>query len=190
MAYDKIIDSAALNTNLTSIANAIRSKGGTSAALAFPAGFVNAISAVEVGGKVTMEEYDITIASDLGQPTGANSMPNILTGNAFVKAHYADDGFAAMLVPKTPISAGTNIMHGAFHGNFNIGASGIVRYGFIYQSTSTSALGYVNVNTKISGTGYNISLRAQSTGNLILYCANNRTVKAGTYRLILMVYEV
>ena len=50
MAYDKVIDSAKLDDDLTTVADAIRSKGGTSEALAFPAGFVSAIEAIEAGG--------------------------------------------------------------------------------------------------------------------------------------------
>ena len=43
MGADKLVDSVKLNNDLTSIANAIRTKGGTSAQLAFPTGFVSAI---------------------------------------------------------------------------------------------------------------------------------------------------
>lgn len=50
MALDKLVDSTQLNTDLTSIANAIRTKGGTSASLAFPAEFVSAIAAIPTGG--------------------------------------------------------------------------------------------------------------------------------------------
>lgn len=50
MAYDKIVDSAALDANLTALANAIRAKGGTSASLAFPNGMVEAINAITTGG--------------------------------------------------------------------------------------------------------------------------------------------
>lgn len=49
MAYDKVIDSAKLDADLTTVADAIRSKGGTSEALAFPSGFVSAIESIEVG---------------------------------------------------------------------------------------------------------------------------------------------
>ena len=38
------------DTELTGIANAIRTKGGTSAQLAFPTGFVSAIGAIPAGG--------------------------------------------------------------------------------------------------------------------------------------------
>lgn len=49
MAVDKLVDSTQLDADLTSIANAIRTKGGTSASLAFPAGFVSAVQAIPTG---------------------------------------------------------------------------------------------------------------------------------------------
>lgn len=49
MAVDKLVDSAQLDADLTSVANAIRTKGGTSASLAFPAGFVSAVQAIPTG---------------------------------------------------------------------------------------------------------------------------------------------
>lgn len=50
MAVDKLVDSTQLDSDLTSVANAIRTKGGTSAQLAFPADFVQAIEDIETGG--------------------------------------------------------------------------------------------------------------------------------------------
>lgn len=50
MSVDKLVDSAQLDADLTSVANAIRTKGGTSASLAFPADFVSAIAAIPSGG--------------------------------------------------------------------------------------------------------------------------------------------
>ena len=50
MAVDKLVDSSQLDANLTSVANAIRTKGGTSASLAFPADFISAIGAIPTGG--------------------------------------------------------------------------------------------------------------------------------------------
>jgi hypothetical protein len=50
MAVDKLVDSAQLDADLTSVANAIRTKGGTSAQLTFPAGFVQAIADLPTGG--------------------------------------------------------------------------------------------------------------------------------------------
>lgn len=56
MAFDKVVDSAVLESGLTSIANAIREKAGTSDALAFPAGFAEAIAAIESGGNTDIED--------------------------------------------------------------------------------------------------------------------------------------
>ena len=54
MALDKLVDSSQLDSDLTSVANAIRTKGGTSAQLAFPAGFVSAIGDISGGGGETV----------------------------------------------------------------------------------------------------------------------------------------
>ena len=53
MAVDKLVDSAQLDADLTSVANAIRTKGGTSGQLAFPSGFVSAIGDIPTGGGST-----------------------------------------------------------------------------------------------------------------------------------------
>jgi len=52
MAVDKLVDSTQLDADLTSVANAIRTKGGTSGQLAFPAGFVQAIGDISTGDNV------------------------------------------------------------------------------------------------------------------------------------------
>ncbi len=49
MAYDKVVDSAALDSKLTQVADAIRTKGNTSADLRFPSGFISAIQAIQTG---------------------------------------------------------------------------------------------------------------------------------------------
>ena len=49
MSVDKLVDSTQLDADLTSVANAIRTNGGTSAQLAFPAGFVSAVQAIHSG---------------------------------------------------------------------------------------------------------------------------------------------
>lgn len=50
MALDKVIDSAILDAELLTVADAIRAKGGTSDVLAFPEGFVSAVEAIAAGG--------------------------------------------------------------------------------------------------------------------------------------------
>ena len=63
MALDKLVDSAQLDNNLTSIANAIRTKGGTSAQMAFPQGFVDAVEAIETGGGEKLEDLVYSVAA-------------------------------------------------------------------------------------------------------------------------------
>lgn len=48
------------DTELTSIADAIRTKGGTSASLIFPTGFVNAIDAIPSGGGVEFASISVS----------------------------------------------------------------------------------------------------------------------------------
>lgn len=50
MALDKVVDSAALDAGMTSVADAIRAKAGTTGPLAWPDGFAAAISGIETGG--------------------------------------------------------------------------------------------------------------------------------------------
>ena len=50
MALDKVIDSAELDANLTAVADAIRTKGGTTGELEFPSGFVSAVEGIQAGG--------------------------------------------------------------------------------------------------------------------------------------------
>ena len=58
MAYDKLVDSGALDTGLTSIADKIRSRSGGSNQLLFPTGFVSEIDNIPQGGG-SVEEKDV-----------------------------------------------------------------------------------------------------------------------------------
>ena len=68
MAVDKLVDSGQLDSDLEDIADAIRAKGGTSAQLAFPSGFVSAIEAIPSGGGTTWETvYNDTVAVTISE---------------------------------------------------------------------------------------------------------------------------
>lgn len=58
MAVDKLVDSTQLNADLTSVANAIRTRGGTSAQLAFPNGFITAIEDIPDTGSSLVIVYE------------------------------------------------------------------------------------------------------------------------------------
>ena len=57
MALDKLVDSAQLDADVTTVANAIRTRGGTSDTLSFPSGMASAVLAIpsEGGGGGTTE---------------------------------------------------------------------------------------------------------------------------------------
>lgn len=50
MATYKVVDADQLDADMTALANAIRTKGGTSGSLAWPEGYKSAVEAIETGG--------------------------------------------------------------------------------------------------------------------------------------------
>lgn len=71
------------DTDLTAIADAIRAKGGTSASLTYPIGFINAIEAIETNRSVpkkavNFRDYDGTIVQSYNATDFAalTAMPN------------------------------------------------------------------------------------------------------------------
>lgn len=63
MALDKLVDSTQLDSDLTSVANAIRTRGGTAASLSFPSGFVTAIGNIPSGGITPHGTKTINVSS-------------------------------------------------------------------------------------------------------------------------------
>ena len=59
MAVDKLVDSVQLDSNLESVADAIRTKGGTSAGIAFPSGFISAINAISTGAEFVKGSFTV-----------------------------------------------------------------------------------------------------------------------------------
>jgi hypothetical protein len=184
MAYDKVIDSEVLGGDLTAVADAIRNRAGITDLLLFPSGFVDAVKGI----KVKTESYEVTFPSDLGGDATTNL--EVLTNNDLIKENYDKEGFGVLLIPANPSALlDQYVTHCIYHGNANIGASDSVRYGFAFQSNSSSSLGYSGLTAKISETNYNACFRARDTGNLNLYVANSRKIKAGTYIIILICWE-
>lgn len=63
MALDKVVDSAALDAGMLSVADAIRAKTGGADPLAWPDGFAAAISGIETGGGgVSLDNVAVLIA--------------------------------------------------------------------------------------------------------------------------------
>ena len=77
MAYDKVVDSASLDSKLTQVADAIRTKGNTSADLQFPSGFISAIQAIQTGTEL---QIIVTVAS--GATVTATKGSKVVSGTA------------------------------------------------------------------------------------------------------------
>lgn len=150
MAIDKSIDSAQLDADLASVADAIRTKGGTSAQLAFPADFVQAIADIETGGggKVTHVQY--TAASDATTTEkGGNALdfyntymsPNIpSSGNVivicFVTNNTASGNYARIMeYYRDQKLRGTTARY-YFRGTGNVSENFQSNYDFFYTSGS------------------------------------------------------
>ena len=88
MAYRKVNDNS-----LVSVADAIRSKGGTSDALVFPDGFVSAISAIQTGGGGAKETW--VIKSDAAGEFATTQIAFTSNGQKFtsIGAEYSAGSF-------------------------------------------------------------------------------------------------
>ena len=77
MAYDKVVDSASLDSKLTQVADAIRTKGNTSADLQFPSGFISAIQAIQTG-----TELQIIVSVTSGATVTATKGSKVVSGTS------------------------------------------------------------------------------------------------------------
>lgn len=77
------------DTELTSIANAIRTKGGTQAQLTYPTGFVSAINAIPTGGG-TVENAASLYAANTGNKY------EITLGNSGTYSENTQDSYGSL----------------------------------------------------------------------------------------------
>lgn len=130
-----------------------------------------------------------TVASTLGGSAAATQ--TLVSGDAFVKANYANAGFFAMMIPLNATAVlDTNAVSFVYAGNRVIVTSKSVGYAIMTRGVGSSSNASGQVNTyKVSQNGYLVTLRANSSGNIILYCAADRTVPAGDYLLVYALAE-
>lgn len=88
MAYDKVVDSASLDSKLTQVADVIRTKGNTSAGLQFPSGFISAIQAIQTG-----TELQIIVSVTSGATVTATKGSKVVSGTSV-------DGTCTLVVPE------------------------------------------------------------------------------------------
>lgn len=164
--------------DLTSVANAIRTKGGTSAALAFPAEFVSAIAAIPTGsGGDSYETKELTLAS---KPTSTVTIAHTLGRKPkFVAIAIKEDETLASGEDRYRISL--------LLANIDIGASDF------NTSTATSVLGkprvfsLVNNNSAMYTNQYGSGLLNADASNVYVYYQSGTAGHLGatTYEVII-----
>ena len=110
MAYDKIVDSAVLDANITTVADAIREKTGGTDALTFPAGMAEAIAGITGGedlddvlteqGELIDDIYNELIESGVKMKQAKSATPALETVEV-----VPDDGHLLNKVTIAPITA-------------------------------------------------------------------------------------
>ena len=88
MAFDKVVDSTALDGNLKNVANAIRAKGKTTASLTFPNGFISAIQTIQTG-----TELKIVVSVTSGAAVTATKGSDTVSGTSV-------NGVCTLVVPE------------------------------------------------------------------------------------------
>lgn len=94
------------DTELTSVANAIRTKGGTSGSLAFPSGFVSAINDISGGGGTDYLAQKITNTLTSYEITSPTIFDNALRGCTSI---------VSLIFPQTVTSIGQYAFYGCNH---------------------------------------------------------------------------
>ena len=175
MAYDKVIDSAKLDADLTTVADAIREKGGTSETLSFPDGFTEAIKAIEsgVGGDDSWANR-IAGSGSIKWPSGITEIPaglfsNVKT-NGFVfdelpdsvevigkEAFYASYVYALNFtkLPANLITIGDNSFRSKYF-EFSVIPSGVKSIGesAFYYNSRLKAITFKGIPTKIAADAF------------------------------------
>lgn len=135
MAVDKMVDSTQLDASLASVADAIRTKGGTSGQLIFPNGFVRAILGISEGaGSFVPSEHlrTVTLPASVGKKNiFIFPMFNLIPADVPVRAHWG----ALILNGRTIMQGSTNSAKTAYVFTSTVNAeSGSVNNADIFNS--------------------------------------------------------
>lgn len=159
----KIVNSTMLDAGLTKIADAIRTKGGTSAQLAFPDGMADAIAAIEAGGGgINATAGTVTVAADCNDYPLTHGLGEI------------PEFFFIGTKDRVDSSSGkTHIL---------IGAYGFTNYNAQYRISLTSA------SSSPSGVFRELAITHGNSGKISICGANENTITVaagtGTMKLI------
>lgn len=171
MAFDKVVDSAALEAGLTQIATAIREKGGTTDVLAFPDAMAAAITAIQAGGEYIIEHGTRTFTEDTFPYTtpviiehGLGKRPLFFFGVSGTEGLYKQNAITYIVA----VYNGSSGIHPVR------GASGFSCYATNAGSTSMAVIGSANrAYVSMDATKVTISASSSSYG-FFFYSGNNK----------------
>lgn len=196
--------------DLTSVANAIRTKGGTSASLAFPADFVSAIAAIPSGGGSSVQTGTFTVASDIrfyantpqtlavgfsGQPDYIRCWIDLSDWNSlaaeskivnsrwymFAVSRNPTTLFPTLPLPPLRKSASEDLSTTYANASFIIGNTLYAGASSDPSNTSGLAVTYPYLGLQTNGlTGVSIN----NDGTLTLYGPNNQYILAAKYHYV------
>ena len=109
MAVDKLVDSAQLDADLTSVADAIRTRSGESGSLSFPNGFVAAVNSIEGITNVQIDGTSIVDNGVANIPLASYSTAGVTKiGNGFYIDSNSPEMLHVNLASVNNIKAGTS----------------------------------------------------------------------------------
>ena len=161
MATYKVVDADQLNADMTSVADSIRTKGGTTEALAWPDGYKTAIEAIQTGGGGgstsgpidPVEVYNTTRPSDwLPMPTPADNEMYLL--------FHIPDGVSSLLAFTVTCTGNYTVALGTVSGGSFVASSSVdIASGSKYEAElfaddygNLTSDGMKQVMAKVSGT--------------------------------------
>lgn len=141
MAFDKIVDSAALDAGMSIVADAIRAKAGTTDPLAWPDGFKASVEGIQTGGGAV----DFAPFSKIawGTITPATDLSGMIPASMFGLESVLNIQFASIQIASdSPANTG-NILYAYA---YSVNKTGDGTFGSkvgIYQSKSSNGTGKI-----------------------------------------------
>ena len=179
MATYKVVDADQLNADMTSVADSIRTKGGTTEALAWPDGYKTAIEAIQTGGGggSSGEPLDPVEVYNATRPSDWLSMPTPADNEMYLLFHIPD-GVSSLLAFTVTCTGNYTVALGSVSGGSFVASSSVdIASGSKYEAElfaddygNLTSDGHKQVMVKVSGT--DILTWAPSTHSKKTYPSN------------------
>lgn len=202
MALDKLVDSSQLNSDLTSIANAIRAKTGGSSQLTLTemaAEIGNIPTGITPAGSVTLTAngvYDVTAKAQavVNVPFSSKCFKVTLNenktgeiilnpgGDSDIAAHYAENGFTAALIRLSGVNELCILC--SIAGNVNLRNGSTVCGGLVRANSSAVSCAVIEKAVSAPSTRIGGTLTVNSSGVVSYYGSSTIPMAAGNYLVI------